>query len=420
MVPGGDVRPPWLRTLPLVLFSGFLTLFSGVFSRISLGLPADGGRVDDFTAADVFTALAIIITFAAAVLLNAALFWRHRYPFALVFAAAGFSVLLPIGSTVALVALAALIGRRRGPLVWVAVGVVALTTTWVTILDALAQPREASTLKTILGPVGADPSEDATIEPYAIVLVIVIGLALAIGGGFLIRARREAAAARQEVNVERQSSDRLGDEVARRQERELIAREVHDAMGHRLSLLNLHAGALEANAAGDARLEQSAHLVRQSASDALQDLRSLLAVLREPLGSEPPMTSLANLQDVVRDSVGAGELLSSSIFIDGAEKADPALARAVYRIVQELLTNARKHASGQQVFLSVVGSPTSGITIDSRNRYLGESGAASPGTSRGLAGIAERAERLDGFVRYGLDDNGATFRVTVELPWRSA
>lgn len=411
-VPGGDVRPPWWRTFLLMIPSAFLSVSSAVFSRIAEQIPADGSGA-------IFSVLVGMTALLLAVLLPIGLAWRHRYPFALVFVAAGVSLVLPIGSTVSLVALATLIGRRRGTLVWVAGGVVALTTTWTAIFDALAQPRQASALKMIFGPAGADPAEPATIEPYAVAVIILVGLGMAVGAGLLTRARREAAAANRQVLVERQTSDRLGDEVARRQERERIAREVHDAMGHRLSLLSLHAGALEANAAGDARLEESARLVRQSASDAVQDLSSLLAVLRQPLGDEPHATSLANLQDVVRDSVRAGERISSAIFVEHAERADPALARAVYRIVQELLTNARKHASGQQVVLSVVGSPAAGITIDARNPYLNAAQTPSGG-SRGLSGIAERTELLGGRMRYGLDEGNTTFHVTVELPWRFA
>ena len=95
--------------------------------------------------------------------------------------------------------------------------------------------------------------------------------------------------------------------------------------------------------------------------------------------------------------------------------ADPALARAVYRIVQELLTNARKHAPGAQIRLAVSGGPADGVSIDARNPYQGP---AAGGSGRGLQGIAERVELLGGQLAYGLDDGGATFRVTVTLPWR--
>lgn len=407
---GNHARPAAWRTVVLGVTSGFLALTSTLFSRA--GFAAGGGYVAGI---DV---LVVLLALAAGLGLSLGLRWRHQYPLQLTLLAAVAAVVLPVGPVPALLALTALIGRRRGPAVWWAAAAVALATAWATVVDVTAQPREASALKTILGPVGADPLEQATLEPVAVVGVIVGAVVAAIGAGLLGRARREAATAQHAASAARQTTGRLGDELARREERQRIAREVHDALGHRLSLLNLHAGALEANALADPQLGESARLVRTSASAALEDLRSLLGVLREPLGAEPPVFSLANLPQVVQDSIGAGESLSSSIYVENADAADPALARGVYRILQELLTNARKHAPGQSVVLAVAGGPTRGITIDARNRYLGPSPGS--GSERGLAGIAERTELLGGQVRYGLDDAGATFRVTVQLPWREA
>ena len=108
---------------------------------------------------------------------------------------------------------------------------------------------------------------------------------------------------------------------------------------------------------------------------------------------------------------------ASSIFIESAETADPTLSRAVYRVVQELLTNARKHAPGRRVRLTVTGGPSSGLRIEAANSVT-EPQAAPSRESRGLTGIAERAEFLGGSVTYGLDDGGQVFRVRVELPWR--
>lgn len=328
-------------------------------------------------------------------------------------------VLVPVGNLLAFASLAALIGRRRGPAVWATAGLVALTSTWVVLTDARAQPRAASVIKNLLGPTNADPAASVEVSPWAVVTVIVLGLGLSIGSGFLMRLRRQNVTVTHAVQTERAASDRLGDEVARRQERERIAREVHDAMGHRLSLLNLHAGALEMNATDDPRLQQSASLVRQSAGEAMDDLRGLLQVLREPLGDEPTEIPLSRLPEVVRDSFGAGQVVSSSIFVQEADRADPQLSRGVYRIVQELLTNARKHAPGEPVLLSVEGGPATGVVIEARNRYLG-GGGAPPGSARGLNGIAERAELLGGWLQYGLDEGDTVFRVRVELPWREA
>ena len=392
-----------------MLAIGFLSLSSLVFSPMSWAFQQGGSTSQT---------LAVALGMLVAVGLPFSLAWRHRAPFVVVFVSTAASVVFSLGNALPLVALAALIGRRRGPAVWWTTAVVAATSTWVTIADALAQPRGASFWKVLLGPAGnSDHSLPMDLSAVEVGVVIVLQLAVSIGSGLLVRWRREAASATHAVQTERAASGRLGDEVARRQERERIAREVHDAMGHRLSLLSLHAGALEANST-DPRVAESAHLVRQSATDAMDDLRSLLQVLREPVGAEAPVVPLSELATVVRESFGAGQSLSSSIFISEAESADPALTRAVYRIVQEVLTNARKHAAGEHVFLTVEGSPAAGVVIDARNRYAGGWGAGSAGTSRGLGGITERAEVLGGRASYGLE--GDMFRVRVELPWRAS
>lgn len=407
---GDDARPPWWRMLLLGLPVALASLVSVLFSPLGWSIQ-DPGTTSPAAAIAGLGCLAL--AFAAPV----ALLWRHRFPFRVTITAALVPLVLPLGNTLALVALASLIGRRRGPAVWATTTLVAATSTGVVIADFLAQPRAASVAKLFFGPgdVPSDQPLDVGVWPVAIsAFVMFCG---AVGAGFLVRYRRLTRTATAAVETERAASGRLGDEAARRQERERIAREVHDAMGHRLSLLNLHAGALELNAGDDPRLQQSAGLVRQSAGEAMEDLRGLLDVLREPLAEEPPAIPLARLPEVVRDSFGAGQVVSSSIFISEAERADPTLSRAVYRIVQEVLTNARKHAPGQPVLLTVEGGPTTGVVIDARNRYVGAT-ASAPGSARGLKGIAERAELLGGNLRYGLD--GDHFRVHVELPWREA
>lgn len=403
---GDDTRPPIWRSVLLATFVGLATLFSTVFS------PA-GFHAGSSTSAGPF--LFVLVALATVVGGPVALFWRHRIPFLIPIISGPLAMIIPIGNTLAFVSLAALWGRRRGPAVLWTTGLVALTSTFVVIADALAQPKSASFFKMAFS---SDPNPQAivNVHPAAVAFVVVIGLGISIGAGALLRTRHEAITAKVAASAERETSDRLGDEAARRQERERIAREVHDAMGHRLSLLNLHAGAMEANA-DDPRVAESARLVRTSAAAAMEDLRSLLAVLRDPMAAEHADLPLEKLADVVRESFGAGQPLSSSIFIQDPERADPTLSRAVYRIVQELLTNARRHAPDEHFFLTVEGGPERGIVIDSRNLYRNQP-TKPAGSSRGLAGITERAELLGGRMQYGLDDGGHTFRVHVELPWR--
>lgn len=398
----GSLKPPWWRTALLVCVAFLGTITSAAIS------PA-GYRVEEHPLATLFSLLSLVV----AVVGPLALIWRARFPAMYAVAAALISLVVPIGNTLALITLSSLIGRRRGSGVWAVAGLTAATTTTVVALDASARPVGASLLQTIL----AEGDVPVDVGVATIAILSALGWVLAVGLGLLLRSSRESSVARQTASTERATSTLLSEEVARQAERERIAREVHDVLGHRLSLLSLHAGALEVNSQENERLQASAALVRESAAGAMGDLRSLLAMLRQPSADQPELP-LTALPQVVQESFGAGQLLASSIFVADADKAHPSLSRAVYRIVQEVLTNARKHAPGQRVELLVNGGPSSGVVIDVRNPVVAEKGSGASGSRRGLAGVAERAELLGGQVQYGLADEGSTFRVRVELPWR--
>lgn len=407
-------------------------------------------------------ALAALICLLLAVVLPISLRWRWRHPFELTLAFAVASVIVPIGNSLPLVALACLIGRRRGPAVWWTTALVGLTTTWVVIWDVTAQPIGASFWKMVFAPTTADSTRsDLTIGAGTAAAIIVTEFVLSVGVGLYVGHHREQQAkaaplqtpqtaawpappsapphteaakftppeqphrrpvpATQVTNDWRPSqpppqANSQADLAARHSERERIAREVHDAMGHRLSLLSLHANALAANAGEDEDLAESARLVQQSASATMDDLRSLLSLLREPADSELPKVPLSQLSEVVRDSFGAGQQVNSSIYIEDAEDADPALTRAVFRIVQEVLTNARKHAAAAPVWLLINGSPQSGISIEARNAITAVGDFSTAG--QGLGGIAERARLLGGEAHHGREGND--FVVSVELPWRTS
>src|SRR5699024_10073668 len=127
---------------------------------------------------------------------------------------------------------------------------------------------------------------------------------------------RELARSEAKGESHRLRAEQLGDEVVRQAERERIAREVHDAIGHRLSLLSVHAGALEANTRDqDPRLAGSATLVRESAARTASDLRSLLSVLRRP--DDPDLAAavpgLDAVPGLVDESIEAGMPLVATV-----------------------------------------------------------------------------------------------------------
>jgi signal transduction histidine kinase len=179
-------------------------------------------------------------------------------------------------------------------------------------------------------------------------------------------------------------------------ERTRIAREMHDAVGHRVSLMVLQAGAIEMAAKDPERVEQLAGQVQTAGRQALDELRQMVGVLRAgetddaPLVPQPGIDALPRLVDESRQAGMAVQLTSPS---DGAH-LDPAVSRAAYRIVQEALTNAGKHAPGAAVGVAVE-RPAGQLVV----RVISGPGHApgpTPGGGYGLVGLAERVRTLGG------------------------
>jgi signal transduction histidine kinase len=233
-----------------------------------------------------------------------------------------------------------------------------------------------------------------------------------IGWGLFVRARREL------VRSLRAQADRAGDE-ARAAERRRIAREMHDVLAHRLSLLSVHAGALEFNPDAPAEeVADAAGVIRESARAALDELRGVIGVLREDGGeslTQPPQPTLADLDALVEESRAAGMRVAASIELGDA--APPAaVGRTAYRIVQEGLTNARKHAPGAAVTLTV-RAPDGDLGIEVRSLAPVAVAAVStlPGAGTGLIGLAERVSLAGGQLEHGVDPDGA-FVLRARLP----
>ena len=214
------------------------------------------------------------------------------------------------------------------------------------------------------------------------------------------------------LRVERE----LRAERARLEERARIAAEMHDVLAHRLTVLALHAGALQCRAAElPAQLVDRIDLLRATSTEALRDLRDVLGVLRDasPAGAraEPPAThELSVLLDEAR---GAGQVVDAAV--DGDPEATPVSHRlAVYRLVQEALTNARKHAAGAPVSVTVhYGPPVS--TVEVRNPAGASSGAATVSGGYGLIGVTERVAALGGQLEHG-PSGPRGWQVTASIP----
>ena len=234
-----------------------------------------------------------------------------------------------------------------------------------------------------------------------------------IGWGLFVRARRAL------VQSLRAQAGRAGDE-ARAAERRRIAREMHDVLAHRLSLLSVHAGALEFRPDASAEeVAEAAGVIRENARAALDELRGVIGVLREDGGeslTQPPQPTLADLAALVEESRAAGMRVSAQIELSDA--APPAaVGRTAYRIVQEGLTNARKHAAGAAVTLTVRADDRGGLHVEVRS--LAPVGVAAeaplPGAGTGLIGLAERVSLAGGELEHGVDAEGA-FVLRARLP----
>lgn len=404
-VVGDDRRPAvWLSIVLIAI--GILGCFtSTAFCPLALRMTAQNPSG--------LTVLHGVAALVADMVLPVWLLWRHRQPFTITLVTAAISLVLPIGNTVPLIALACLLGRRRGAASWWATAAVTITTTIVGIVDAARSPKAASTIKTLLSPANTPDAADLTVSWFTVAAFIAAGLIISIGSGLWRRTQRATTSLTRERDVAQATNAKLGDELSRREERERIAQEIHDQLGHRLSLLSLQSGALETQLRDNPDVVKAAHEVQAGAAAAVNDLHSLLSVLTE--SRVTPDLPLSKLAEVIDESFGAGQPLNSSVFIEDADRVDPA-SRAVYRIVQELLTNAAKHAPGQTTTLRIRGNPRDGISIDATNGYIGGWAGGPSAHSRGLRGITERVELLGGSLHYGLDDN--LFHVHVDIPWQ--
>src|SRR4051794_14507787 len=233
-----------------------------------------------------------------------------------------------------------------------------------------------------------------------------------LGWGLFVRARREL------VRSLRAQADRAADD-ARAAERRRIAREMHDVLAHRLSLLSVHAGALEFHPDAPAEeVAEAAGVIRESAKSALEELRGVIGVLRED-GREsltqPPQPTLADLAALVEESRAAGMRVTARIEL-GDAPPPAAVGRTAYRIAQEGLTNARKHAPGAAVTLTV-RAPDGNLQVEVRSLAPVAVPAAAPlpGTRNGLIGLAERVSLAGGTLEHGVDPDGA-FVLRASLP----
>ncbi|MFD2685451.1 sensor histidine kinase [Streptomyces phyllanthi] len=256
--------------------------------------------------------------------------------------------------------------------------------------------------------------------PYlaSVVLTVLLGAAIT-GWGMFVRAKRQLMLSLRDRARRAETEAVLRVEQAQRLAREAIAREMHDVLAHRLTLLSVHAGALEFRSdAPHEEVARAAGVIRESAHEALQDLREIIGVLRagDPDDAGRPQPTLAALDTLVSESREAGMKVVLDNNVTEPAAVPASVGRTVYRIAQEGLTNARKHAPGAEVTVSAAGAPGEGLTITVRNPAPPGDVPPVPGSGQGLIGLTERATLAGGRLEHGAEEDGG-FQVRAWLPW---
>jgi signal transduction histidine kinase len=250
--------------------------------------------------------------------------------------------------------------------------------------------------------------------PFALELLFIVVITFGVlAWGLFARSQRSLLRSSHERARQLEAEQRAHVEQAREAERRRIAGEMHDVLAHRLSLLSVHAGALEFRPdAPPQEIASAAAVIRETARSALQELREVIGVLREqPVdGVAPPQPTLDAIPSLIEESRAAGMRVASRIEAAGGEDT---VGRTAYRVVQEGLTNARKHAPAATVEVTVAASERLVVEVISRRSALARE--PGPGGS-GLIGLAERVALAGGALEHGPNPRG-DYVLRATLPW---
>jgi signal transduction histidine kinase len=332
-----------------------------------------------------------------------ALVWRRRHPFGVLAVAVGCGVVFPM------------LGFRESPLVTSPV-LVSVYNVAVRTDRRTAWTAAAVSAAVMVGAV-AVWSSNSWLDPDHVATLAWTALPAAVGDGLRSRRAYVAAVEERAEHAERTREQEAQQRVAA--ERVRIARELHDIVAHHIALINAQAGV--AVHLVDQRPEQiltALENIRDTSRSALDELRVTVGLLRqsdEPVAPRDPMPGLAQVPALLASFERAG-LAVSHTRRGTTEPLEPAVDLAAYRIVQESLTNVRKHAGADhaRLFLHYHRERLT-ITVE-------DDGCAGPhhphlGAGHGLIGMRERATTIGGTLYAGPRPEGG-FTVTAELPLR--
>lgn len=331
-----------------------------------------------------------------------ALLWRRRHPVVL-------GVVLAVASSFA---------ESIGPAATVALFTVAVHCSVRATAAVCGINLGALSIYQLLWPVSETP-------PGTTFAIIGLGHLTVVAWGLSVRSRRALITSLRDRAAGAEVEARLRAESAQHEAREALAREMHDVLGHRLSLLSVHAGALAYSRDAPAEdVGRAAEVVRENAHRALQDLREVIGVLRAPVG-ELPLPAVEDVLDLVDEARRAGttvELLDEAGVTSGRLTLPETQGRTLYRLVQEGLTNVRKHAPNASVVVRISGLRGDHVlaeVVNAPSTLPAAYPVADPGgPGAGLRGLGERARLVSGQLDHGRTDQGG-WRVRLRLPWPS-
>ena len=263
------------------------------------------------------------------------------------------------------------------------------------------------------------PTPDRSMVLWTV--VVAASYAALVGWGAQNQARRALVESLEDRarRAEEDQAHRVAE--ARRGERTKIAREMHDVLAHRLSLLAAYAGALEFRPdAPPDELARAAGVIRDGAHQALEELREVIGVLRDDPAepeSDRPQPTLSDLPRLLDEARAAGTPVRLDDRRADAGTVPDVLGRTVYRVVQEGLTNVRKHAPGQEATVLLGGRRGRNLLVVVINRTGPDTADPGriPGSGSGLVGLRERVQLAGG--RLDAKSGHGRFRLWAVLPW---
>lgn len=412
--------PPPLTIWGRIWRYGLALIFGALAFLLVVGMYEADGLIN-FDQGEVGMDYLVLLDLALAPIMFLAMALRRRLPMlaiVVVSACAGFSSL---GSGAIMLTLISVATRRRWKELLPAAALWFLST-WAMQAASTSIWAQGTAMTTFDGATLAE----MTISSFTF-FVIMVAIGLFIGG----RRQASAALAARLADAEDIRDARFAQ--ARANERSNIAREMHDVLAHRISLVALHSGALSYRTnLSPAEVAQTAEIIRDNSHQALKELRTVLGVLRDPAAdfeSAPdlPQPTLADLNTLIADSRLTGtriDLRAPKDLVESFAELDNSISRNAYRVLQECLTNARKHAPHALVTLILSGGPQEGLSMACSNgmreapHLPPHLGGNLPASGLGLVGMQERIRASGGTLEFGSPSHNL-YELRAWLPWQT-